>query len=657
MSNNVDNNDEEQPTTSEQSVESDRDPVETDGSGHPPPDVAEEESSGLRRRTVIAATLGSPAMFGLGFAGADYLGLSGSSGLEEEGSASLSERAMAGVPILAQMDATTAEVDEEPAQDVPMNRYRTLHASPEVLDTLERDPGDQVRVTRGEDTAVFTLVEMEEIDEEDENGVMDEEEDDENGVMDDEEDENGVLDDEEDDDNGVLDDEEDDDNGVMDDDEEDENGVLDDEEEEDDENGLLDDEEEEDDENGVMDDDDENGVLDDDEEDENDVMDEEEDDEVEEAEADAIVRATREGKCRIAFYDNDEFEDFRRWGPLRGDDNCDLADEGFEVEINPRVPVEDDENGVMEEDDENGMMDDEEDENGVLDDEEEEDEENGVLDDEEDEENGVMDDDEEDENGVLDDDEEDEENDVLDDDEEEDEVDATADEEEAMDEGDLVETYVEGETQVAVLGPHGGQIQPFTDEQVLEVHGQVDGASAWMLQGYGQNTGYHRWYVPSAELSPVSYPQLAELMDEEYDHAVSFHGVNDDTIYVGGTAEEGLRQDIVDEIEEALPHDGSPVALGTEPYTADSDQILVNRVAADGGVWIGQPISDRRESWDVIAEAVATVLGDEVDTAVDEEDDENGIDDDDDENGVLDDDDEEDDDLLDDDDDENNDGL
>lgn len=376
------------------------------------PSADENSSNGIRRRTMIAATLGSPALFGLGFGVTDHFALPEVADVASN--LSPVERSQAGNTVLAQMDSVDTTVGEETAQNLPMNQYHVLQASEDVFETLEREPGEQVRVTRDDDTAVFTLAA----------------------------------------------------------------------------------------------------------EDDEDAMDDS---------ADAVVRASGEGKCRLAFFEDDDFEDDRRWGPLRGDETCDLADEEFEVEIDPQVPADD------------------------------------------------------------------------------------LDTDEAADDGELVETYVEGETDIAVIAPHGGRIQPFTDLQVEKMLEDFDDITGWMLEGFGQNTSFYRWYVPSAEMAEVSYPGLAELSEETYDTAVSFNGITGDEIYVGGTADESLRQDIVDAIEEALPHDGSPVSLGENQYSATRSETLVNRITdgESGGIWIGQPIADRRNSWDVIVEAVGSVLADE----------------------------------------------
>lgn len=393
---------EEKHTSTDEAQTEDQSNSQTDATDGDP------SSNGMRRRAVIAGALGSPALLGVGFAVADPGAFSSSrTAFSPDKEISPVARAEAGQAVVADMHETTTEIDETPAQEVPTNQYRAIHVDESVLDELDREVGDQVRVQRENDVAVYTIA----------------------------------------------------------------------------------------------------GTL---------------------SEGQSVVRTTTEGKCRLAFYRDGEFDDERRWGPLRGDDTCDLADEGFEVTIVPRVPAED-------------------------------------------------------MNG-----------------------------DEAADAGEFVEESIMGDDELAVLAPHGGRIAPYTIEQARLVADLYPDTTNWHGLGYGMNTSFHRWFVPSAEFSLASYPQLAEVAEREYEYAVSFHGVNDDYIHVGGTAPEDLRQEVVDAIDEALPHDGSPVALGHSGYTAESGTTLVNRLTTDqsGGIWIGQPIADRRNYWDLIAESVVSVVQD-----------------------------------------------
>lgn len=382
------------------------DEAQTEDQSNGQTDATDESHNGVRRRAVIAGALGSPALLGIGFAVADPGAFTGSRAtFSPDNEMNPVARAESGQAIVADMHETTTEIDEMPAQEVPTNQYRALHVDESILDELDREVGDQVRVQRDNDVAVYTIA----------------------------------------------------------------------------------------------------GTL---------------------SEGRSVVRTTTEGKCRLAFYQDGEFEDERRWGPLRGDDTCDLVDEGFEVTIVPRVPSED------------------------------------------------------------------------------------MDGDEAAEAGEFVEESIMGDDELLVLAPHGGRIAPYTVDQARMVADLHPDTTNWHGLGYGMDTSFYRWFVPSAEFSLASYPQLAEVAEREYEYAVSFHGVNDDYIHVGGTAPEELRQEIVDAIDEALPHDGSPVALGHSGYTAESDVTLVNRMTTDqsGGIWIGQPIADRRNYWDVIAESVVSVI-------------------------------------------------
>ncbi|NLV12662.1 poly-gamma-glutamate hydrolase family protein [Haloarcula argentinensis] len=389
-------------TDSSQSTTNEKAPAETTAD-------ASEGTSGIRRRAVIAGTLGSPALFGAGFAAVDSFGIPSMPTLIGVGAASPLEQARNGTATAGQVDSAAVTIDEQTAQNLPTNRYRQLYIAEPIRNMLERDRGDQVRVTRGNDAAVYTISKT--------------------------------------------------------------------------------------------------------------------------ISGDAsTVRTSSEGKCRVSFYEDGNFSDDRRWGSLRGDDNCSLADEAFDVEIDPRVPAPD------------------------------------------------------------------------------------LSPSEAEERGELIETLDMGGSEYAVLAPHGGQIQPFTGGQVTRLQSEFadTNLTSWKLQGYGTGTSFYRWYVPSAELSIICYPRLAELSEQTYDYAVSFNGINEKTIYVGGAASENIRQSVADAIDSALPHDGSPVKLGESHYAADSPQTLVNRVTENqsNGIWIGQPIADRRKYSDLIADAVGSTLFD-----------------------------------------------
>ncbi len=124
--------------------------------------------------------------------------------------------------------------------------------------------------------------------------------------------------------------------------------------------------------------------------------------------------------------------------------------------------------------------------------------------------------------------------------------------------------------EVAVLVPHGGDIENHIAERIWRLDTYIDmytntvpdiweGAGAW---GSGQT--FRRWHITSADLSPASFPGLARLTDQAavspYAYSVAIHGFDDDDkgIIIGGQANkeekcyiaEGIRNRLLTRREE-----------------------------------------------------------------------------------------------------------
>lgn len=182
--------------------------------------------------------------------------------------------------------------------------------------------------------------------------------------------------------------------------------------------------------------------------------------------------------------------------------------------------------------------------------------------------------------------------------------------EEAQESDDYVEVSKQTDSDVIVLSPHGGDVQPHTGEQaetvVDELNGDVD---HWGTRGYRNGSGaFVRWYVPSYNMSEASYPELAEVSENEYEYAIAFHGTCDPTIQIGGQAPQSFREEVRDAINDALEGTDLNAVLGTDDYRVDGDNTLVNRLAMRCAIWIGQDEESREQYGMEIAEAVAGVL-------------------------------------------------
>jgi phage replication-related protein YjqB (UPF0714/DUF867 family) len=183
-------------------------------------------------------------------------------------------------------------------------------------------------------------------------------------------------------------------------------------------------------------------------------------------------------------------------------------------------------------------------------------------------------------------------------------------------------------TGLAVLAPHGGRIEPGTDDQaklvfgvLAQMHKPVRG---WIARGFNPTTGAHScWHITASEISERSFPRLGLLFGREtqrgpFAHAVAFHGQNDtEAIVVGGglprsTEHTALKTALSSRVRDALEAvmDGPPpvVVKRSGPLAGVERANIVNRVTIAGnGIQLEQPATVRAvtEQRDAIARAVA----------------------------------------------------
>jgi hypothetical protein len=181
---------------------------------------------------------------------------------------------------------------------------------------------------------------------------------------------------------------------------------------------------------------------------------------------------------------------------------------------------------------------------------------------------------------------------------------------EARKQGELIERLDENGTESLFLAPHGGGIQPHTDDQAEHAAALANG-SCWRTKGWGPNSGaFQRWYVPSTEISPASFPKLDSIADTSFDTAVDFGGVCGNGIVVDGTASASVLRSVRDSINDALPSCAIETTVSDE---ADSsgDGLLVDQLG-DDSIFISQSYAARRAYWKEIARGTAAALSDSV---------------------------------------------
>jgi phage replication-related protein YjqB (UPF0714/DUF867 family) len=187
--------------------------------------------------------------------------------------------------------------------------------------------------------------------------------------------------------------------------------------------------------------------------------------------------------------------------------------------------------------------------------------------------------------------------------------------EDARDAGELVERLDDDgfQTHLIAIAPHGGDIEKHTDEQAEQVVERLGPhlASAWRAKGWRPDGGaFERWHITSTDLNPDGFPRLASVMSRRFDHAVAFHGFNDEPgVLIGGTAPSELKERLREAIDRVLPARFTVRVAGLdERYGGDDPSNLVNRLSPCGGIQIEQGLCPRENYGADIANAVADVF-------------------------------------------------
>src|SRR5262245_21953228 len=108
------------------------------------------------------------------------------------------------------------------------------------------------------------------------------------------------------------------------------------------------------------------------------------------------------------------------------------------------------------------------------------------------------------------------------------------------------------DTYFVAIAPHGGLIEPHTDEQAAAgaSHVRTSGftASLWLCKGFGDGFkgASDRFHITSEDLHPRSFPSLGSLLSRRFSYGVAFHGFaqqeGEADIYIGGAASSRLKR-------------------------------------------------------------------------------------------------------------------
>jgi phage replication-related protein YjqB (UPF0714/DUF867 family) len=172
---------------------------------------------------------------------------------------------------------------------------------------------------------------------------------------------------------------------------------------------------------------------------------------------------------------------------------------------------------------------------------------------------------------------------------------------------------------VVVATPHGGDIAPHTGRQVGTCGEALRAAgvrpASYRVLGYGDSVmgAFARWHVTSTDISPRSYPGFGKLLDRPYAFAVSFHGLSDDRLVVGGQAPREVKRTLKRRLARSVD---APVVVADEVrdlrMRGRSPANFVNRIAPGKSIQLEQPLAVRRRHGDAVARVVGEVVAERV---------------------------------------------
>jgi phage replication-related protein YjqB (UPF0714/DUF867 family) len=173
------------------------------------------------------------------------------------------------------------------------------------------------------------------------------------------------------------------------------------------------------------------------------------------------------------------------------------------------------------------------------------------------------------------------------------------------------------DTGLVVIAPHGGDIEPHTDQQAERVASRLAAraVSLWRCKGFKGERSFARWHITSTDIHEASFPRLSSIISRGFAYAVAFHGFDDPEIpfdiLIGGAAPYSLKQEIETAMKDAITGSDIKVHIASpdEKFGGDSLKNIVNRLTAGGanGIQIEQSPRARSNHWQDIADAVADV--------------------------------------------------
>ena len=175
------------------------------------------------------------------------------------------------------------------------------------------------------------------------------------------------------------------------------------------------------------------------------------------------------------------------------------------------------------------------------------------------------------------------------------------------------------QTYFIAIAPHGGGIEPHTDQQPQDVFTELKAASFsasfWLCKGDGDRDmgAFDRWHITSEDIQPACFPLLQPLASRTFYYGVAFHGFDrqedDADVYVGGGASLPLKKVVEKALNDLnLPIEVKISTCDDKPkFQGFSPENIINRLATRG-IQLEQSRQTREQFGQQIALAVAKVF-------------------------------------------------
>ena len=169
------------------------------------------------------------------------------------------------------------------------------------------------------------------------------------------------------------------------------------------------------------------------------------------------------------------------------------------------------------------------------------------------------------------------------------------------------------------IAPHGGDIEPHTDQEAEHVITELQAASVpasfWLCKGDGDRDkgAFDRWHITSEDLQPACFPLLQPLASRTFCYGVAFHGFdrNEDEadVYIGGAASLPLKRAVEKALNDLnLSIEVKISTCSDKPkFQGFSPENIINRLATSG-IQLEQSRHAREKFGQQIAGAVAKVF-------------------------------------------------